>query len=127
MTCVARKLKDKAHVLEDYYTRVFLRGDSPSRISCVLMLAENDIVLTIPSAFRWMGSAQLAIPFAVGIIVGKLFDAGHIRSVMIFGSVLFTLWYVHAIHLTRSNEKTTLSACSCYRWLMKANIIRYYT
>ncbi|KAK2464786.1 hypothetical protein APHAL10511_003204 [Amanita phalloides] len=58
-------------VYQDYYTREFLKGSSPSRIS-------------------WMGSAQLAIPFAVGIIVGKLFDAGHIRSVMIFGSVLFT-------------------------------------
>ena len=51
-----------------------------------------------------MGSAQLAIPFAVGIIVGKLFDAGHIRSVMVFGSVLFTLWYVRVSHLMRSNE-----------------------
>lgn len=61
--------------------------------------------LTFPSAFRWMGSAQLAIPFAVGIIVGKLFDAGHIRSVMIFGSVLFTLWYVRASPLLRSNER----------------------
>ncbi|KAF8625318.1 hypothetical protein AX15_005448 [Amanita polypyramis BW_CC] len=59
-------------VYQDYYTRVFLRQSSPSRIS-------------------WMGSAQLAIPFAVGIVAGKLFDAGHIRSVMIFGSVLFTI------------------------------------
>ena len=52
-----------------------------------------------PSSFRWMGSAQLAIPFAVGIIVGKLFDAGHIRSVMVFGSVLFTLWYANTRQL----------------------------
>ncbi|KAF8634296.1 hypothetical protein AX17_004249 [Amanita inopinata Kibby_2008] len=58
-------------VYQDYYTRVFLTSSSPSKIA-------------------WMGSVQLALPFAEGIVAGKLFDAGHIRTVMIFGSTIFT-------------------------------------
>ncbi|PFH46941.1 hypothetical protein AMATHDRAFT_68728 [Amanita thiersii Skay4041] len=57
-------------VYQDYYTRVFLKENSPSKIA-------------------WMGSLQLALPFAEGIIAGRLFDAGYIRSTMISGSVIF--------------------------------------
>ncbi|KAF8148395.1 MFS general substrate transporter [Crassisporium funariophilum] len=58
-------------VYQDYYTRHFLSDHSPSKIA-------------------WIGSFQLMMPFALGIVSGKLFDAGHFHAVLIFGSTIFT-------------------------------------
>ncbi|KAF8868883.1 major facilitator superfamily domain-containing protein [Mucidula mucida] len=57
-------------VYQDYYTRVSLVEMSPSQIS-------------------WIGSIQLALMFGLGIVSGKLFDAGYFRSSMLFGGGLF--------------------------------------
>ncbi|EKM79706.1 hypothetical protein AGABI1DRAFT_121012 [Agaricus bisporus var. burnettii JB137-S8] len=57
-------------VYEDYYTRIFLRRQSPSKVA-------------------WMGSFQLALPFALGPLAGKLFDAGHARLAIASGSLLY--------------------------------------
>ncbi|KAJ3575113.1 hypothetical protein NP233_g1311 [Leucocoprinus birnbaumii] len=54
----------------DYYTRIFLPNHSPSSIA-------------------WMGSFQLALPFAMGPLAGRVFDAGHARLLVAAGSLLF--------------------------------------
>ncbi|KAF5354899.1 hypothetical protein D9756_005302 [Leucocoprinus leucothites] len=54
----------------DYYTRIFLTGHSPSSIA-------------------WMGSFQLALPFAMGPFAGRIFDAGYARLTIAAGSFLF--------------------------------------
>ncbi|KDR74762.1 hypothetical protein GALMADRAFT_157350 [Galerina marginata CBS 339.88] len=59
-------------VYQDYYTRFFLSNHSPSKIG-------------------WIGSFQLMMPFAIGVISGKLFDSGHFHALEIFGSAIFTL------------------------------------
>ncbi|KAF9564278.1 MFS general substrate transporter [Agrocybe pediades] len=53
----------------DYYSRFFLRQFTPSQIG-------------------WMGSVLLMLPFAGGIVAGKLFDKGYFRHVVLTGSVL---------------------------------------
>ncbi|KAF9471158.1 MFS general substrate transporter [Pholiota conissans] len=58
-------------VFQDYYTRIFLSNSSPSRIS-------------------WIGSLQLTMPYFLGAVSGKLFDAGYFHTVEILGSTLFT-------------------------------------
>ncbi|KAJ6588971.1 MFS general substrate transporter [Mycena capillaripes] len=42
-----------------------------------------------PSSIAWIGSFQLMMPFAMGIISGKLFDKGHFHLVQIAGGVIF--------------------------------------
>jgi hypothetical protein len=37
----------------------------------------------------WIGSLQLALPFGIGILAGKLFDAGHGRLTIASGSLLY--------------------------------------
>jgi len=59
-------------VYQDYYTRIFLSNHSPSKIG-------------------WIGSFQLMMPFAFGIVSGKLFDAGYFRVVETLGSALFVV------------------------------------
>ncbi|KAJ7760057.1 MFS general substrate transporter [Mycena maculata] len=39
---------------------------------------------------QWIGSFQLMMPFALGIVSGKLFDGGHFHAVEIAGGTLFT-------------------------------------
>lgn len=39
---------------------------------------------------RWIGSFQLMMPFALGILSGKLFDGGYFHAVEIVGGALFT-------------------------------------
>jgi len=56
-------------VFQDYYTRVFLKDNTPSEIS-------------------WIGSVQLCLDFSMGLLAGRLFDAGLFREVMIVGSIL---------------------------------------
>ncbi|KAJ6567057.1 major facilitator superfamily domain-containing protein [Mycena capillaripes] len=44
----------------------------------------------IPSSIAWIGSFQLMMPFALGIVSGKLFDNGHFHAVQISGGIIFT-------------------------------------
>jgi len=44
-------------VYQDYYTRVFLNNNTPSEIS-------------------WIGSVQLFLQYALGVVVGRIFDIG---------------------------------------------------
>lgn len=41
-----------------------------------------------------MGSLQTTLAFTVGIISGRVFDAGHIRLLFISGSAVFIFWSV---------------------------------
>ncbi|KAF9564279.1 MFS general substrate transporter [Agrocybe pediades] len=54
---------------QDFYTRVFLREFSPSQLG-------------------WMGSVQTMLPFAGGLVAGKLFDKGYFRHVVLAGSAI---------------------------------------
>ncbi|KAF9472707.1 MFS general substrate transporter [Pholiota conissans] len=56
-------------VYQDYYTRVFLTHTTPSNIS-------------------WIGSFQLFMQYAPGILVGRAFDAGYFHTMMAVGSGL---------------------------------------
>ncbi|KAG5728432.1 Riboflavin transporter MCH5 [Termitomyces sp. T112] len=56
-------------VYQDYYTREFLRSRSPSDIS-------------------WIGSFQLFMQYAPGVLVGRAFDAGYFRLMIASGSVI---------------------------------------
>lgn len=47
-----------------------------------------------PSSIAWIGSFQLMMPFAMGIISGKLFDKGHFHLVQIAGGVIFIFSFV---------------------------------
>jgi len=59
-------------VYQDYYTRIFLSNHSPGKIG-------------------WIGSFQMMMPFAFGIVSGKLFDAGYFREVETLGSGFFVV------------------------------------
>ncbi|KAF8903979.1 MFS general substrate transporter, partial [Mucidula mucida] len=56
-------------VYQDYYTRTFLSNKTPSDIS-------------------WIGSFQLFMQYAPGIFVGRAFDAGYFRSMILIGTVI---------------------------------------
>ncbi|KAJ7120209.1 major facilitator superfamily domain-containing protein [Mycena epipterygia] len=56
-------------VYQDYYTRYSLANKTPSDIS-------------------WIGSFQLFMQYAPGIIVGQLFDAGYFHHMIFVGSLL---------------------------------------
>ncbi|KAJ7892922.1 MFS general substrate transporter [Mycena olivaceomarginata] len=43
-----------------------------------------------PSSIAWIGSFQLMMPFALGIVSGKLFDNGHFHLLQITGGTIFT-------------------------------------
>ncbi|KAF9539781.1 MFS general substrate transporter [Agrocybe pediades] len=59
-------------VYQDYYTRVFLTDHSTSKIA-------------------WIGSVQTMLPFLLGIVSGKLFDAGYFHALEIGGSAIFVV------------------------------------
>ncbi|KAG6837379.1 hypothetical protein H0H93_010537 [Arthromyces matolae] len=59
-------------VYQDFYTRELLANYLPSKIA-------------------WIGSLQLAMPFALGIVSGKLFDKGYFRILIASGSVIFAV------------------------------------
>jgi hypothetical protein len=42
------------------------------------------------SAVAWIGSIQLCLQFFMGFIVGKLFDEGYGRLVILVGSIIYT-------------------------------------
>ncbi|KAJ7628890.1 major facilitator superfamily domain-containing protein [Roridomyces roridus] len=56
-------------VYQDYYTRNSLSNMTPSDIS-------------------WIGSLQLCLQYAPGILVGRAFDAGYFHQMLALGSVL---------------------------------------
>ncbi|KAK3182608.1 hypothetical protein K4F52_006058 [Lecanicillium sp. MT-2017a] len=41
-----------------------------------------------PSAISWIGSIQVFCLFAVGVVIGPLYDAGHCRALVLAGTVL---------------------------------------
>ncbi|KAJ6473642.1 MFS general substrate transporter [Mycena vitilis] len=57
-------------VYQDFYTLEYLSNHTPSGIA-------------------WIGSFQLMMPFALGIVSGKLFDNGHFHEVEIAGGIIF--------------------------------------
>ncbi|KAF7356661.1 MFS general substrate transporter [Mycena venus] len=59
-------------VYEDFYVLEYLTNHTPSSIA-------------------WIGSFQLMMPFALGIISGKLFDEGYFHHVEVVGGVIFTV------------------------------------
>lgn len=56
----------------DFYTRILLSSHSPGKIA-------------------WIGSLQLMMPFLLGAVSGKLFDAGYFHILEISGGTVFTL------------------------------------
>jgi hypothetical protein len=56
----------------DFYTRFLLSSHSPGKIA-------------------WIGSLQLMMPFFLGAVSGKLFDAGHFHVLEVSGGIIFTL------------------------------------
>ncbi|KAJ7163767.1 MFS general substrate transporter [Mycena filopes] len=59
-------------VYEDFYALEYLTNHTPSSIA-------------------WIGSTQLMLPFALGIVSGKLFDEGHFHAVEIGGGAIFII------------------------------------
>ncbi|KAF5376598.1 hypothetical protein D9757_009593 [Collybiopsis confluens] len=57
-------------VYQDYYSRVSLSEESPSRIS-------------------WIGSVQIFFLFAGGVFSGKLFDDGYFRELILAGTFIY--------------------------------------
>ncbi|KAG6879117.1 hypothetical protein C0992_005094 [Termitomyces sp. T32_za158] len=74
-------------VYQDFYTREFLSHNQPSKIALVDYYVECPFFRRLP--IRWIGSLQLAMPFALGLVSGKLFDIGCFRVLVITGSVIF--------------------------------------
>ncbi|KAF7341102.1 MFS general substrate transporter [Mycena venus] len=63
---------DRFKLFPDYYVLEYLNNHTPSSIA-------------------WIGSFQLMMPFALGIVSGKLFDSGYFHAMEIIGCVLFTV------------------------------------
>ncbi|THH29161.1 hypothetical protein EUX98_g5021 [Antrodiella citrinella] len=68
----------------DYYTREFLTASSPSDIS-------------------WIGSLQLFLMYAPGVLVGRAFDGGYFHHVEIGGGILY-VFSIFMLSLTRQNQ-----------------------
>lgn len=68
--------------LSDYYTREFLTTSSPSDIRYVWVLLwyrRSFINLTVLFA-SWIGSLQLFLMYAPGVLVGRAFDGGYLYA-----------------------------------------------
>jgi MCP family monocarboxylic acid transporter-like MFS transporter 10 len=61
-------------VYQDFYVRHFLTNETPSAIG-------------------WVGSIQLFFQFSMGLVAGKLFDAGFFYSLMMGASLLYVFSY----------------------------------
>ncbi|KAJ7841849.1 MFS general substrate transporter [Mycena leptocephala] len=72
-------------VYEDFYVLQFLTNHTPSSIA-------------------WIGSFQLMMPFALGIVSGKLFDGGYFHAVEIAGGALFS-FSVFMLSLAKSSHQ----------------------
>ncbi|KAI0752945.1 major facilitator superfamily domain-containing protein [Daedaleopsis nitida] len=68
-------------VYQDFYVRDFLSHESPSNIS-------------------WIGSVQLFLMYAPGVLVGHAFDSGYFHHVQIAGSILhvFSIFMLSLTH-----------------------------
>ncbi|KAJ7101928.1 MFS general substrate transporter [Mycena epipterygia] len=75
-------------IFQDYYTREFLSGQTPSDIS-------------------WIGSVQLFLDFAMA---GRLYDAGHFRLLMISGTLLY-LFSFFMLSLTHPHQYYQVFLC----------------
>jgi hypothetical protein len=64
-------------VYQDYYTRYSLSSRTPSDIRYlnIFMLFFRTLILCGSS---WIGSFQLCMQYAPGILVGRAFDAGYL-------------------------------------------------
>ncbi|KAJ7718362.1 major facilitator superfamily domain-containing protein [Mycena maculata] len=71
-------------VYQDYYTRTFLHNRTPSDIS-------------------WIGSFQLCMQYAPGVLVGRAFDAGYFHHMIALGSVLQVV-SIFMISLTQRDQ-----------------------
>ncbi|TCD69759.1 hypothetical protein EIP91_006295 [Steccherinum ochraceum] len=71
-------------VYQDYYTREFLTTSSPSDIS-------------------WIGSLQLFLMYAPGVLVGRAFDGGYFHHVEIGGALLY-VFSIFMLSLTERNQ-----------------------
>jgi MCP family monocarboxylic acid transporter-like MFS transporter 10 len=61
-------------VYQDYYVRQFLTNETPSTIG-------------------WIGSTQIFFQFSMGLIVGRLFDAGYFYIMVPLASLLYAFSY----------------------------------
>ncbi|KAF7360295.1 MFS general substrate transporter [Mycena venus] len=59
-----------------------------------------------PSSIAWIGSFQLMMPFALGIVSGKLFDSGYFHWLQIIGGFIFTF---SLFMLSLAKRKSVLS------------------
>ncbi|KAF9555809.1 MFS general substrate transporter [Agrocybe pediades] len=59
-------------IVQNYYQETLLKSSSPSTIA-------------------WIGSIQYALVFLPGLVVGRLFDMGHIRSIFITSSIILVV------------------------------------
>ncbi|KAK7012405.1 major facilitator superfamily domain-containing protein [Favolaschia claudopus] len=71
-------------VYQDYYTRDFLVNKTAADIS-------------------WVGSFQLATQYALGVIVGRAFDAGYFHHMMFIGSTFYVLC-IFLLSLTQAGQ-----------------------
>lgn len=49
----------------------------------------NQLADYSPSAISWIGSVQLSMILASGIVVGRAFDRGHLRVLMLVGTAIY--------------------------------------
>jgi uncharacterized membrane protein len=63
------------------------------------------------------------MPFALGIVSGKLFDNGYFHLVEIVGGIIFTFSSVSQIVLWI--VLISKQGYSCYHWQSHSSIIRY--
>ena len=61
-------------VYQDYYTRSFLNTESPSNIRYRLL---SKLRRLFNFLFSWIGSFQLFMQYAPGMLVGRAFDLGY--------------------------------------------------
>ncbi|KAG9092903.1 hypothetical protein FRC06_011741 [Ceratobasidium sp. 370] len=74
-------------VYEDYYTRVYMTNKSSSDIA-------------------WVGSTQLCLQFVMGLVSGRLFDAGYFHATIGAGSLLcaFRHFSLFMLSLAKENQ-----------------------
>ncbi|KXN81984.1 Riboflavin transporter MCH5 [Leucoagaricus sp. SymC.cos] len=71
-------------VYQDYYTRELLSDKTPSEIS-------------------WIGSVQLFLQYALGVVVGRIYDLGYFRYLIGVGTT-FQIVSLFMLSLTRPNH-----------------------
>ncbi|QRV86674.1 major facilitator superfamily transporter [Ceratobasidium sp. AG-Ba] len=71
-------------VFEDYYSREYMTNKTSSDIA-------------------WVGSTQLCLQFAMGLVSGKLFDAGYFHTTIAAGSFIYT-FCLFMLSLAKENQ-----------------------